>query len=197
MRQFFYLIIFLAVHGLAFGQKSIVEKLYADTVGNDSASIRILTQEIKRRQKDTLALQLLKYTHVVAYRINESYFTGQSDFRQSEPYSIVDWSTKELSTKTSKPQKLTKEQIQTLLYIYNNPDNFIWAECGTPIPIAGFVFYKKNKIIGYIDIACDFGHTDSNPRILQTKWGALSPQGIKQLVELCKQLDIFHGVNYK
>lgn len=193
-RHTFFLILFLLARSTCFGQISVINKLYADTVGNDTSFNRILANHILKYQADTLTLQSLKYNRVVAYRVNESYFSGESGYMECEPYSVVNRYTNQLSLKTNTGgKKLSNAQIKILLDIYSNPDNFNWAECGTPIPIAGFVFYDGNKISGYINIACNYGNTDCFPYVVQTKWGALSPQGTKRLLEFCKQLDIVHG----
>ncbi|MCW3085129.1 MAG: hypothetical protein JWP12_2495 [Bacteroidetes bacterium] len=178
----------------SFSQTGTIQKLYSDTAGNDKEFNKALVQYISHYKKDTLPFSSLNFTKVVAYKINELYFTGKESYELCEPYSIVNKKTKKLSPKVGKKEfLLTDDQIKKLTNIFSDSDNFIWAECGTPIPQAGLVFYKKDKIVGFINIACYYGQVECVPAVLQAKYGALSESGAKQLVELYKEI---FGANF-
>jgi len=174
-------------------QSPLIKKLYADTLTVDPVLKEKMIFKIQTHEADTNALNLLHYTRVVAYRINEPYHAKTS--KEHETNSIADRAHNKLSSFISPEGKdLTEEQIKTLLNLCKTPENFVWSSCLGKVPEAGFVFLNNGKIIGYINVSCHFKQCDTAPFVLQTKWGTLTNEGSAKLIELCKELGVFYEV---
>lgn len=83
-------------------------------------------------------------------------------------------------------------QIEKLLLIINNPLNFEWSECGSPIPEYEFVFTnRKGKIINRLVLCCNMNQiitkTDINIWGIM-KWGDFH-KGSSEFLKLIKQIE--------
>jgi hypothetical protein len=78
--------------------------------------------------------------------------------------------------------KFNFDQTERILKILNDSSTYMWGEIGTPYFDKTIIFYgEKTDVIGYTIVSFD-GQTRSFPDVALTKWGALSPEGFKDLV---------------
>ncbi len=181
----------------AFSQTGLIKKLYADTFNTDEIIKAQIIADIKKHGADTNTITSLHYTAIVAYKMNETYHVKTGNTKDCELSSLVDVKHNKLSSFANPEGKtLTDAQAKTLLTFFSTSDNFYWNSCSAGIPVAGFVFYFRDRIIGYINISCYFKQAKASPYMLQNKWGALAKDAEQKLIEFCKELGVYYVAKY-
>lgn len=175
--------------------QSILKKLYADTLHIDPVLKEKMIFKIQTHQSDTNNLTTLRYTQVVAYRVNEAYHANPKTVKEYEGGQIADRAHNKLSPFVgSEGKELSADQIKSLLTLCSTSENFVWSSCLGKVPECGFVFINHGKITGCITVSCHFGQADTAPFMLQTKWGTLTKEGSQKLTELCKEVGVYYEV---
>lgn len=72
---------------------------------------------------------------------------------------------------------LTKKQSQSIVDYLNNPNNYNWSECGSPIAEHELQFYKKGKLCLRLVISCDYSQVHLSEKNEIIKNGALNERG--------------------
>lgn len=101
-----------------------------------------------------------------------------------EPYNESDMNIELKSRKRKARTKLCEKKIKAIINMFNNPNYFMYGECGTPIPEADLEFYHLNKRIARIEFACDLRQTICEPYNKLNKFGGLNKKGLKILHEI-------------
>jgi hypothetical protein len=83
--------------------------------------------------------------------------------------------------KIIKKKTIEQDKVNSLLRLINNPLNFQWGECGTPVREAKVEFWHKGKIMATIDFACSFGQIFCEPENILIRWGVFNEKGNKIL----------------
>ncbi|MCH2232468.1 MAG: hypothetical protein MK105_19180 [Crocinitomicaceae bacterium] len=78
------------------------------------------------------------------------------------------------------------EKVTKILTVINNPLNFKWGECGTPLIEGAIVFYNSGIEIARIEHACSGGQIFTEPDNALIRWGILNEQGYKDLYKILK-----------
>lgn len=79
---------------------------------------------------------------------------------------------------------LCKEKIAAIINWINDPNNFAYGECGTPVPEAHILFFNKGKKTGEIIFACGHGQISCNPENILINFGGINEMGNKKLDEI-------------
>jgi len=74
-------------------------------------------------------------------------------------------------------KSIDKNQTIEFLRLINNPLNFKWGECGTPITEAKLEFLKNGVIIASVSFACSHGQLFCEPKNEMIRWGYLNEKG--------------------
>lgn len=83
-------------------------------------------------------------------------------------------------------KKLSKSNSVELVTLLNTPESYIWGEIGTPDFKKRIIFYDKNgNIVGITTYSYE-GQTYSKPDLNKMKWGMLSDEANKKILELIK-----------
>ncbi len=174
-----------------FYNNNLIDSLLVDTIVDDywyKEKIKNLITQIKKDKGQTEKMfPYTAYDSVVAYRINEKYKETEKSI-YIERVLVKGEINKELNLNNG--FKLSENHISKLLTLINNPLNFDWAECGTPIPYGLIIFYRKNKPVSFIQLACSYQQIDCYPVNLRTKLGGLRDNKIGYIVELMKDIKI-------
>jgi hypothetical protein len=177
MKQFLTLVI-IFVYSLTNAQtnKQIIDSLLIDTA-NMSQFYKIKQLEIIRLlQSDSAkhSYPFCEFDKVIGYRINEGYTKSKND--KNVEWCIVDKSTKKL-VPFYKQVKLDNVATQKLISFINNPLHFDYGAVSTVIPELGFVFYKNDSIVAYLDLGCGFNQVNFiYPSSILIKEGSVDPK---------------------
>lgn len=124
---------------------------------------------------------------------------AKQDSKKLFPYSIADsgiyirydeYDSKakmSIELKERKPKfakVLCKEKIAAIINWANNPNNFGYGECGTPIAEAHILFFSKGKKISEIIFACGHRQIICEPENVLINFGGLNEIGNKKLDEI-------------
>jgi len=113
------------------------------------------------------------YTRVESYDINEEYFKTEN-IKYYEKVFIKG----EINSKLIEDSGITLNDIQIikLLDFINNPLNFNWSDCGTPLTSKLIVFYNKSEIKSIIQISCYSQQIICYPYNVRSKLGGINPK---------------------
>lgn len=78
-------------------------------------------------------------------------------------------------------KSLTAEEVTSILTTINNPLNFNWGECSTPVIEGAIIFYKSGNQIAKVERACSGGQIFTTPSNALIRWGILNDQGRRSL----------------
>ncbi len=186
-----FIIIGLSANGQfnEFYNNKLIDSLLVDTVVDDywykEKINNLITQINKDKGLTENMFPYACYDSVVTYQINIKYgFTENSKYL--EKVFVKGEINKNL--KLTNGFKLTPKQIDKLLSIINNPLNFSWGECGTPIPSSLIVFYSNNKMLSLVQLSCGYQQIDCYPINFRTKLGGLTDSRVQLIIDLMKEI---------
>ena len=85
---------------------------------------------------------------------------------------------------------LNRIQIEDLLKLITDTNNFSEGDCGTYCLNAGIVVLEKNKICAMIDIGCAYNQWNFNPKNLKSKNGHLNEKGFRKMEKLLDNINL-------
>lgn len=104
-----------------------------------------------------------------------------------EPYEPIDEKVFIYELKKRKPKSiiiLCGKKTKAIIHLFNNPNYFMYAECGTAIPEAEIKLFNSGRVIGRIEFACDRRQTSCEPFNKLNKFGGLNEVGYRLLDEI-------------
>lgn len=82
-----------------------------------------------------------------------------------------------LKRKIIKAKTIETKKTIKFLELINNPLNFQWGECGTPIIEAKLEFWKNGVVFATVKFACSHGQLFCDPKNEMIRWGVLNDKG--------------------
>ena len=175
-----------------FYNRSMIESIFADTLVNSDWYKDHIRNLVKLIDQDkglpNKMFPFIRCDSVVAYKFNQKYrSTGNSNYIIDNVVNNGEIA-KDIELEYGK--KMTDDQVQKFLSIINNPMNFDWSECGTPITYGLIIFYKNEQIEAFVQLSCGYSQVACYPMNLRTKFGALRNSKVELLVDLAKEIEI-------
>lgn len=177
-----------------FYNQKLINDIHRDTVVDDywyKERIRELVNVINQDKGDKSKMfPFSEYDSVIAYKFNKKYFHSE-DSKEMERVFYKGKIRKDLNLVNG--YKLNKNQIEKILGFINNPLNFSWAECGTPITFGLIVFYHKDEMKALIQLSCGFNQIDCFPINKRTKLGAVTYEKAVWLDKFVEEINLKKG----
>ncbi len=93
---------------------------------------------------------------------------------------------------------LSLKHVKSIVNYLNNPNNYNWSECGSPIAEHELQLYEKGKLKLRIVISCDYSQVHLSEKNEIIKHGALNERGSSStLYKLIKEVKITANKIYK
>jgi hypothetical protein len=113
--------------------------------------------------------------------------SSKSDFKVFFPFTDIDSVVLICLNKDNFPKAtLGFENSCVLIELVNNPINFQWSECGTPVPEYRFVLYNKGSEKAELSVSCLGGFIECKPNNILCRYGGLTIDGKLKLSTLIK-----------
>ena len=177
-----------------FYNQKLINDILRDTVVDDNSykeKIRELVTVMHQDKGDKSKMfPFSEYDSVIAYKFNKKYFHSE-DSKEMERVFYKGKIRKDLNLVNG--YKLNENQIEKLLGFINNPCNFSWAECGTPITFGLIVFYRKQEMKAIIQLSCGFNQIDCFPINKRTKLGKVTDEKAVWLDIFVEEINIKYG----
>lgn len=165
----------------------------------ESESTRLLRENIMPKlviEQDSIILKLEEELIDVNTKRNYSTLTNKminklisskSDFKAFFPFTDID-SVVLICLKIDYFSKATLgfENSRALIELVNNPINFQWSECGTPVPEYRFIFYYKGLEKAELSVSCLGGFIECKPNNILCRNGGLTIDGKLKLSTIIK-----------
>ncbi len=154
-------------------KKAIIDSLMVEL--NDSSTILTKTENEIQSMIDLMKLSSEKEESLFPYQKFDSVIYSVYENQHKIKPQDRD------KRKVIKSKLIEKNRANELLELINNPLNFQWGECGTPVTEAKLEFWSNGKVIATVEFACSHGQLFCKPENLMIRWGVLNERGNKLL----------------
>lgn len=153
-------------------KKAIIDSLTVEL--NDTTTLMTKTENELQSMINLMNLSLEKDSLFPYQKFDSVVYSIYENYHKIKP---PDWDKR----KVIKSKLIEINRANELLKLINNPLNFQWGECGTPVTEAKLEFWSNGKVIATVEFACSHVQLICKPENLLIRWGILNENGNKLL----------------